>query len=203
MASQEIVRNNGRTFTIKEDYNRVFSPKEWKIFFKNLKKKQKISCDILLNTGARINEARNVKVKDINFKDKEILLTATKKRKNLISPPRLIKISSQFSNRLKKYCKGLKKEDYIPILSNPALNTAYKKAGMRAGIKNYGDISSHTFRKTLETWLYCLQVDSRILFKHFGHQPTIAFERYIANINYNYNDKKDMRKLLGDLHFIN
>ncbi|GAG27503.1 unnamed protein product, partial [marine sediment metagenome] len=64
---QTITRKNGRIFTLKEDKNRFFFPDEYMKFFDKLKERQKHTVKCIINTGARINEIRNVKVEDTDF----------------------------------------------------------------------------------------------------------------------------------------
>jgi len=191
------IRSNGRKLLVRKNRNRIFKPIEWIEFLKHLKSKQIITFDFLMNTGARINEARNVKREDIDFKNNTINLKVTKDKKE-----RKIHISSSFKNRLRKYVVGLKKNDYLPILSTPGGNIAMKKALQKAGIKDYYMFSIHSIRKTFETWLYCLRIEPTILFEHFGHKPTIAFERYIKGIptDFDMGEKIQIRKRVGDLY---
>ena len=70
----------------------------------------------------------------------------------------------------------------------------------KAGLKNYHDISSHTFRKTLEVWLMALGVDALPLTAHIGHEITTAAQYYVSPDIFSYEEKKQMRDIIGDLY---
>ena len=202
---KSLTRKNGRTYKLKDNKDRFLFPEEYMKFEDVLKDKQKVSVRFLINTGARINEARNVNVEDIDLERKRIVLRVTKtkaKKKERKGKPRIIPISTQFAKYLKGHIrnKRLQPNDYLGILSNAALNTAYKKAGMRAGIKNYGDISSHTFRKTLEVWLMTLGVQDIPLTAHIGHDIKTAASHYVSPDIFSWEDKQKIREVIGDLY---
>jgi len=198
-----LTRKNGRIYTIKDNKDRFFFPDEYMKFEEVLKSRQKFSVKFLLNTGARIDEAIHVKVEDIDLERKRIALRKTKTKamkKEKKGKIRIIPISSSFAKYLKKELKDKLPEDYIGILSNSALNTAYKKAARKAGLKNPEDISSHTFRKTLETWLMSLGTQDSILLAHFGHDLKTLASCYVSPDIFSWDDKKQMRLIIGDLY---
>ena len=194
-----------RPYALKNDKNRFLFPEEYMKFEDKLKPKQKFSVRFLVNTGARIMEAQNVKVEDCDLESNRIVLRVTKtkaKKKEAKGRVRIIPISSQFSKYLRKHIKSLdlKSEDYLGILSNPALNIAYKKAGVKALINNPRDVSSHTFRKTLEVWLMALGVQSLALTAHIGHDIATAAQYYVSPDIFSWEDKKKIRMIIGDLY---
>jgi len=85
-------------------------------------------------------------------------------------------------------------------LANSSLNRAYKKAGKETGIKDYWNISSHTFRKTLEVWLMALGVDGLALTAHIGHDMKTAAQYYVSPDIFSWEDKQKMRMIIGDLY---
>jgi len=113
--------SNGRNYSVRDNRKRYFFPNEWKDFWDTLTTiKQMITADMLINTGARINEARNVRVRDIDFDKKTLILRVTKikaKKGETKSKPRKIKLSTDFNERLRKYCEGKDKDDYVGMLS--------------------------------------------------------------------------------------
>lgn len=200
---KSLTLKNGRSYHLKDNTNRFLFPEEFMKFQDCLKDKQKFSVIFLINTGSRINEARNVKKEDIDFERKRIVLRVTKtkaikgEKKGKI---RIIPISTQFAKYLKKELQTKNPEDYIGVLSNPALNIAYKKAGKMAGIKDFGDISSHTFRKTLEVWLMALGVQDIPLTAHIGHDIKTASSHYVSPDIFSWEDKTKIRMIIGDLY---
>lgn len=204
---EQITRKNGRVWTRKDDVGRFLFPAEYLKFRDALNPKQRFSVEFLLNTGARIKEAQNVLVQDCDLVNKRLVLRVTKGKAKKGETaghgrPRIIPISDKFVRTLRAKIaeKGLKPEDKLPILSNGALNQAYKLAGQKAGIKDYWNISSHTFRKTLECWLMALGVDALPLTAHLGHDIRTAAQHYVSPDIFNWKDKELMREIIGDLY---
>jgi len=205
MNLKSLTRSNGRTYTLKDNKDRFFYPDELEKYEDKLKTKQKHSSKILLQTGARINEVRNVKISDIDFVNKRIVLRVTKtkaKKGEKRGRIRTIPISTQFSRYLKKYCNNnkLTDDDYIGVISTPAMNIAMKKAARLAGLKNPEDFSPHNLRKTLETWLMSLGVQDSALLAHFGHDIKTAASHYVSPDVFSWNEKKQIRAIIGDLY---
>jgi len=209
--TKEIQRKNNRKYTVRANRSRFFFPDEWMAFFDKLKAKQQHTFMTLINTGARINEARNIKVSDILFDRNFILLRVTKRVIKGMRPKlgvkgkteiRTLMISSQFAKYLKRYIstKKLSDEDYIGVLSTPAANIGMKKALRKAGIQDWDMFSVHNVRKTLETWLLSLDIDSFKIIKHFGHTANVAIKHYVSSDIFNWEDKQQMRKIIGDLY---
>lgn len=201
----EITRNNGRTYSIKDNKHRFLFPKEYKKLEDALLKKQKHSVKCQVNTGARINELRHVKVEDCFIEQKRIVLKVTKckaRKGEKKGRQRIIPISTQFAKYLNKYIKdnNLQKEDTLKILSTPALCIALKKTCKKIGIEDYYNISTHTFRKTLECWLMALGVDTLPLVAHIGHDVKTAAQSYVSPDIFSWEEKQEMREIIGDLY---
>lgn len=208
-STTEIQRVNNRKYTIRNNRQRFFFPDEWMAFYDKLKPKQKITFETLLNTGARINEIRNIKIADIDFDRCNIVLRITKRitkrpGKDKVGERkiRIITISTKFKKYLKgiKNKKGLQYDDFIPILSTPAANIGMKKALQKAGIQDWDMFSVHNVRKTLETWLLALDVDSFKIIKHFGHSFAVAAKHYVSPDIFSFEDKQIMREIIGDIY---
>jgi len=208
-----IKRSDGRDYTVRSNRDRFFFPDEWMKFIDNSKARQTFTFNFLINTGARINEARNVKVSDIDIERKRIVLRVTKvkaKKKEKNPRPRIIPISKQFSKYLKKYIKENKfgNDDYLGILSTPAANIGMKGdkkskrdgALQRAGIKDWEMFSIHNIRKTLEVWLMALAVDGLTITAHIGHSMATAAGHYISPDVFTWEEKSKMREIIGDLY---
>jgi integrase len=198
-------RINGRKYTVRNNRDRYFFPDEWGKFFDNLKPKQKFTFSALINTGARINEIRNVKAEDCDFDRKRIILRVTKKkaaRKEKSPRPRVIPISTQFAREAKKFVSdnNLQGSDTLRILSTSAANTAMKNALIKAGIKDYCMFSIHNIRKTLEVWLMSLGVDTLPLVAHMGHDVRTAAQNYVSPAIFDFKERDKMRMIIGDLY---
>ena len=191
------------SYTIRDNRDRFFYPKEWFKFFDALKDSQKFTFEFLINTGARINEARHVKVEDIELEPYPRLMfkvTKIKARKKEKKPrPRPMLLSTQFAKEIKKIVKGLKKDDYIPILSTPAANIAMKKTLKEIGIKDYYMFSIHNIRKTLATWLLALGADGFKVAQYLGHDANTLRTSYATPDVFSFEEKDSMKLVLGDL----
>jgi len=205
------IRSNGKKITKKTNKDRFFFPDEWMKFEDKLKKKQKHSCKCLLHTGARLMEISLAQVKDFIYIPKgrsRLILRHTKSKakkgeyKFNEGRTRDLPLSNSFAKYLKKYIEehNLQLEDTFKILSKGALNIAMKLAAERAKIKNPEDFSPHNLRKTLEVWLMALGVDSMKLLAHFGHDMNTAAKHYVSPDIFSWEDKKKIRKIIGDLY---
>jgi integrase len=201
-----IMTRRGVPYTIRLNRDRIFYPNEWERFFSKLKERQKFTFNFLINTGARINEARHVQVKDIDFKKKLLTIKTTKKRGyQSTGKIRIIPLSDRFLLKLKETIeeKKLNLEDYLSILSTPAANIAMKKALVIAGIKDYYMFSVHNVRKTLETWLCALNLSELKILSHFGHDRSTALRYYIQADSLSPEDKLRIRKIIDNLYYSN
>ena len=198
-----INRSNNRSYTIRDSRMRFFFPDEWMAFYDCLKSKQRVTFQFLINLGARISEIRHIQAGDVDFERKSIILKFTKSRnRDGTRKIRVIPFSSKFGkfiNRVSLRYK-LKPEDYFPILSIPGANYAMRTALKKAGIADYKNFSIHNVRKTLETWLLSLDIDSMKVVKHFGHSFDIASKHYVSPDTFSWDDKQKMREIIGDLY---
>lgn len=157
---------------------------------------QKFSLLFLINTGARINEVRNVDPKDLDSERSTIILRITKVRARLGETrptPRIIPVSTNFFKYLKKELPKRK------VLSTNALNIALKRLLKEVSVPNADEISVHNIRKTFGTWMLSLGCDGFKIAQHLGHSPTELSKDYATNDIFNSKDKQIMREILGDL----
>jgi integrase len=202
---KSLTRKNGKKYTLRDNKDRFFFPDEYMKFEEDLKPRQKHSVKILINTGARHMEVYNLKVDDCDLINNRLILRVTKskaKKGEKKGRQRIIPISSQFSKYLKKYIRdnNLKSNDYLGVISNPALNIAYKKAGKKSGIKDYWNIASHTFRKTHGNWLKAIGIDGAEICTRLGHDYNTFLSAYSSPDIFSWDDKNKIREILGDLY---
>lgn len=203
IGSKEIIRNNGLKYTIRANRVRYFFPDEWMAFYDAISPKQRVTFNFLINTGARINEVRNIQVQDVDFDRNSIIIRWTKARNEDGSRKmRVLSVSPQFIKWIKTIIRDYKlnPEDKFPMLSTAAANICLKKALIKIGIQDYMMFSVHNVRKTLETWLISLDIDSLKISKHFGHSITVASKFYVSPDTFNFEDKRAMREIIGDLY---
>jgi integrase len=200
---KSLTLKNGKSYTVRANRDRFFFPFEWSNFLDNCSQRQRISFDCLFNTGARINEIRNVTLGDVDFDNKRLILRVTKvkSKKGEKNPrPRTIPLSSQFTKRLKQYFKGKNNNDTLEILSTPAANIAMKKNLKKAAIKDWQMFSVHNIRKSIETWLIALDIDSVKISRHMGHDISTMIQHYVGPDVFSWDEKKQMRNIIGDLY---
>lgn len=200
-----MIRNTGRwnKYTLKEDKKLFYYPQEWKKIMDIAKPMQKHTLMLLINTGARINEARHIRPEDVDFDRHNLVLKKTKVRskKGETRPnPRHIPISSKFSRYLKFNAKKLTDDGYYPILTTQATGHAIKYMTKKIGRKDWRDFSAHNVRKTFECWLMALGVDGFKVAKHMGHTAAVAINEYISPDIFTFDDKNKIRQILGDLY---
>ena len=200
-------RSDGRIYTVRHNRDRFFYPDEWMRFYDILKKNQKFLFNFLINTGARIEEARHVKVEDIDLERRTIILRKTKvkaKKKETKPRPRTIPISSGFVKYLRRWTikHNLQDADYVikTSKSTSAANVALKKGLERAGVKDWIMFSVHNIRKTMEVWLMALGIDGLRITAHLGHDIRTAVRHYVSPDIFSFDDKKKMRMIVGDLY---
>jgi integrase len=204
ISSKEITRANGIKYTIRQNRFRYFFPDEWQCFYDALSSRQKVTFHFLINTGARINEVRNIKVQDIDFDRNSIIIRWTKARNEDGSRKmRVLSVSTQFIKWIRSIIKefDLKSEDNFPILSTSAANICMKKKLKQINIQDAIMFSVHNVRKTLETWLISLDIDSLKISKHFGHSVNVASKFYVSPDTFNFEDKKMIRNIIGELYY--
>lgn len=202
---QSLTRKNGKPYTLRDNKDFFFFPKDYQKFEDTLKKKQKHSVKVLINTGARHMEAYNIKVGDCDLNNNRIILRVTKtkaKKKEKKGKQRIISVSSQFSKYLRKWIRDnkLEEEDYIGVLTNGSLNKAYKIAGQKVGIKGWRNIASHTFRKTHGNWLKALGIDGAEICTRLGHDYNTFLSSYSSPDIFNWDDRNKIRDIFGDLY---
>ncbi len=200
-----LTRKNGRKYTIRSNRDRFWFPGEWDKFYNALKSFQKHTFKFQINTGARINESRNVRIEDMDLERQRITLRVTKikaKKKETTPRPRIIAISSQFAKYMKKYIRdnNLQGQDYTKILSTPAANICIKKVCERVGIKDYYMFASHNIRKTHGNYLKAMGVDVGEICSRLGHDYNTFLKSYASPDIFSSEEKQKIRDIIGDLY---
>ena len=191
-----ITKRNGVKYSIRDNRNRIFNPNEWNKFYFSLKESKKPVFDCLINTGARINEARGIRPEHLSNQRKSVILSNTKIRAKLgekVPQPRIIAVSDGFYRYLHANVSRNR------VLSTNAFNLAIKEACGNAKINDPEQFSSHKFRKTFGTWMLALGVDGFKLAQHLGHTPAELARDYATNDIFSHKDKQIMRSILGNL----
>ncbi|NLG81021.1 MAG: site-specific integrase [Bacilli bacterium] len=140
-----------------------------------------------INTGLRISDILELKVKDVKGKS-HIVINEIKTKKN-----KRFKINSSLRYELDNFIKGMDDEDYLfksrkgenkPITRVQAYRIL-KNAGENIGL---GEIGTHTLRKTFGYHFYQKTKDVVLLQELFNHSAPSVTLRYIG-INQDIMDK--------------
>jgi integrase len=192
-----------KKYSKKSNPKRFFYPKEYlKILSVIHNDKHKFWVELLTHTGMRIDEARNVRIKDIDFDRGLILVTKPKKSLGRSGKERTLEMSTYLKNRILAYMKAnnLGKNDNFDIRTTQFFDRMLKNYAKEAGIVDYDNFSAHNCRKTLETWCAAgLNVNTSALSVFMGHTVDVAIMHYVGMSILTQEDKTLIRTILDDL----
>jgi len=196
---KKVIKKNGQEYSVRTNRKRFFYPNEWNRFYDSLETpKQRLSFDILINTGCRYNEGFNIRKRDIDFERGTLTLKVTKikaKKGQKFPEPRTFRLSTQFLERLKKYTKDKNDDEKIGMLSAPALNIAL----IKAGIEDFYMFSLHNVRKTHGNWLNAHRFTIVDICKRLGHDYNTFLGSYASADIFRDEDREGIKLILGDL----
>jgi len=198
-------RSDGKKYSVRDDRSRYFFPEEWIKFYDTLKKSKQPIFDVLINTGARIDEALHIKPKDFDWERNNLTLRVTKMKAakgERVGKPRTFQISSQFARRMRKYISDEKIDDdkKMFIMTKQAVYQMLKRALIKSGIKDDWNFSLHNIRKTHGNYLKALEIDSGEICYRLGHDLNTFIKHYGSANVFNRQDKTLMIKILGDVY---
>jgi integrase len=203
-------RSDGKKYSVREHRQNWFTPDVWKKLMEALPtRKSRLTADVLIQTGARINEARHIASGDLDYDRRTIKLRITKakaRKGEKKGKPRTIPISTEFTKVLKKYFKELPADSQIGLLSTPAFNTALKNALQEIGVKDWYMFSAHNIRKTHGNWLKIMgnlrmmNIDATEICLRLGHDYNTFLKNYGSAGVLDSRDVLMIREILGDLY---
>jgi integrase len=179
----------------KRDKLRFFYPSEWYRFHSCLEGNKKFFYEFLINTGMRYGEAESIRVKDIDLERKTIIVI--KAKRNI---QRRIMISTQMAFNISKWIaeNDLKPDDTLGFPSLQYADKYIKDTAKKAEISDFHNITTHTFRKTLENYLIALDVNTMAISMQLGHTVNVALAYYAAQF-FKLEEKALIRGIIGDL----
>lgn len=201
---QKGIKKNGIIYSVRDDRSRYFWPEEWNIFYNSLKPIQQPIFDVLINTGARIEEALNICPKDFDWERKNLTLRVTKKKASKgerIGKPRTFQISSQFTRRMKKYISENKINDG-ELMFKFSTQAVYQllRRKLKKQIKDWYNFSLHNIRKTHGNYLKAMNIDSGEICYRLGHDLNTFIKHYGSANVFDRKDKVEIIKILGDVY---
>ena len=136
-----------------------------------VKLKNRMLILLLIDTGVRINEALNIKVKNINFSNHTIYLEKTKNRKF-----RYVPFTEKLSQLLMYYILEIGEREYLFDLTYDGVKSCFSRIGQKLGFNKF---HPHMLRHSLASLLHRNGASLMIIQKILGHSSVAITERYI------------------------
>lgn len=199
------VTNTGNLYRVRDDRSRYFFPDEWVKFYDSLSDKNKPIFDVLINTGARIEEALNITWNDFTEDRKTLTLRVTKVKVvkgDRLGKKRTFNISTQFLRRMKRYKEehNLKENDKMFNISSRSVWWLLRSKLKTIGIKDWYNFSLHNIRKTHGMWLKALEVQMNEICSRLGHDYNTYQKHYGSPNVFERKDKILILNILGDVY---
>ncbi|WP_235443590.1 tyrosine recombinase XerS [Peribacillus frigoritolerans] len=173
---------------VKHDYERELPEKSRKlIYFKRDKERDFAILSLFLGSGIRVNELSNLRLRDLDFEEKQIhvLRKGGKKDVVAVSPPSMQDIKDYLAVRTERYSGSNDDTAYVFLtrvndgatpLSNRAIEALVKK--YTKAFKSNKSMSPHKLRHTYGTNLMEQSGDIHLLMTQLGHTSTTTAALY-------------------------
>ncbi len=211
------MKKDGKKYSVRTHRAIFFLPDKWLKFKEALtSRKAKFTAEVLIQTGARINEARHIEERDIDYDRRTLRLRVTKTKAakgEKYGKPRTIPISTQFARLLKKAFRELPSGSSLGanekknlFLSTSAFNLAMKKALKKIGDSEWYMYSPHNIRKTHGNWLKMMMgvgmmnVSEAEICLRLGHDYNTFLKDYGSSSVADSKDIQLIKKIFGDLY---
>jgi len=198
-------KSNGIKYSVRTDRSSYFFPDRWEMLFNNIKPDKQGIFDVLINTGARIDEALNIRPEDFDWERNHLTLKVTKTKVakgESMGKRRSFVISSQFARRIRKYISenNIQAGQILFPITKQAVSQMFKRALKKAEFKDWYMFSLHNIRKTHGNWLKALEVPSDEICLRLGHDHNTYLRHYGSASLFDRKDKMMMIKILGDVY---
>ena len=157
-------------------YNEIETMLEVPDTFKNNSLRDKLIIEILYSTGIRVSELVNIKVKDIDFYNNQILILGKGNKE------RYVIFGNTLKDMLKEYISIKSDSEYLITnkynkkMSTRSIEEIVKKIVKIDGIKN--KVTPHTIRHTFATHMLNEGADLRVVQEVLGHENLKTTEVY-------------------------
>ncbi|WP_148359031.1 tyrosine recombinase XerS [Peribacillus simplex] len=190
---------------LKHDYEKELPDKSRKlIYFKRDKERDFAILSLFLGSGIRVNELSNLRLRDLDFEEKQIhvLRKGGKKDVVAVSPPSMQDLKDYLAVRTKRYRGSNDDTAYVFLtrvndgatpLSNRAIEALVKK--YTKAFKSNKSMSPHKLRHTYGMNLMEQSGDIHLLMTQLGHTSTTTAALYT---NPEQDKAKKAAKLLGE-----
>ena len=205
-------KSDGKSYTVRSDRHRYFSPEEWILFMDNIPEKRKALFETLLQTGGRIDEVLHLKPFDFNWDTRSVTLRVTKTKsklgenKILGGKKRLFGVSSQYIRRLRKHIReyDITDDKLIFPITKQATSQLLKKALTKSNLNEW-EFSLHNIRKTSGMWLKTVQrrgadLDVSEICMRLGHNLDTFLKHYGSPSVFTDQQRDKIVEILGDMY---
>lgn len=157
-------------------YNEIETMLEVPDTFKNNSLRDKLIIEVLYSTGIRVSELVNIKVKDIDFYNNQILILGKGNKE------RYVIFGNTLKDMLKEYISIKNDSEYLITnkynkkMSTRSIEEIVKKIVKIDGIKN--KVTPHTIRHTFATHMLNEGADLRVVQELLGHENLKTTEVY-------------------------
>lgn len=157
-------------------YNEIETMLEVPDTFKNNSLRDKLIIEILYSTGIRVSELVNIKLKDIDFYNNQILILGKGNKE------RYVIFGNTLKDMLKEYISIKSDSEYLITnkynkkMSTRSIEEIVKKIVKIDGIKN--KVTPHTIRHTFATHMLNEGADLRVVQELLGHENLKTTEVY-------------------------
>ena len=199
------IKKDGKPYTVRDDRSAYFFPERWIKFFVTIKEEKRPIFDVLINTGARIEEALNIKPEDFDWERNNLTLKVTKTKAakgESVGRKRTFAISSQFARRMRRYIyyKKIQLGESLFPISKQAVAQMFKRGLRKAEFQDWQQFSLHNIRKTHGNWLKALEISSDEICLRLGHDHNTYLRHYGSASIFDRKDKLLMIRILGDVY---
>ena len=134
---------------------------------------------LFLQTGMRLSELKNIKVKDIDFENKTIKITCKGNKEKIVY------LNAVAIDSIRKYLsiRNYDEDEYLfvnknnNVLSRKSIESICKKAFELANLTEY-NYTTHTLRHTAATYIYKATKDILVVKSILGHENLNSTEIY-------------------------
>ena len=198
------IKSDGRKYSVRDDRSRFFFPNEWISFIENIKPEKKTLFETLIQTGARIEEALNLKPRDFDWTRNNLTLRVTKikaRKGESIGKKRTLPVSSQYTRKVRGYINKnkIKDNDFLfPVTKQSVWQMLRRK--LKGVVKDDWNFGLHNIRKTHGNWLKALDISAEEICTRLGHDFDTYLKHYGSPNIFDRKDKILMIKILGDVY---
>ncbi|RPJ79214.1 MAG: site-specific integrase [Alphaproteobacteria bacterium] len=199
------VKSDGTKYSVRESRSRFFFPNEWENFIEQIKLEKRLVYDTLIQTGARIEEALNLKPRDFDWTRNNLTLRVTKikaRKGEKIGQARTLPVSSQYIRKVRSYINknNIGDDTFLFPMTKQAVWQMMRRGLKKSEIKDDWNFGLHNIRKTHGNWLKALEISAEEICTRLGHDFNTYLKHYGSPNIFDRKDKVLMIKILGDVY---